>query len=289
MSQPHPPIPEPQPHPGTDPDAPDTDEPRTQSILLPPSQRQNQQPEESASQPAEPADAPSAEPADTWAAPPVEPPAPEQPLPGQPGPTPPATAQFHQPTDHPPYQPQYEASPTPQATGPIDFMPGFGAEPAPASPVGSSTATAPPPSRGPSTSPGGLAGAPRRSPLAAVQRAGRGGTALIPLGLGVLTLVLLQLGLAPDYGSQSLWDALPTWSAFATVAALLVLVPAVAGVTNRLPARAAWRTGAVGLAALGTWWVLVALPVAASDRGFWLTTAVAAAAAALWLAPGRTE
>jgi hypothetical protein len=45
----------------------------------------------------------------------------------------------------------------------------------------------------------------------------------------------------------------------------------------------------VGLAGLTAAWVLVALPLAASDRGFWLTAAVAAAGAALWLAPGRTE
>ena len=38
MSSPHPPIPEPQPAPGS---AHSDDGPRTQSILLPPSQRQN--------------------------------------------------------------------------------------------------------------------------------------------------------------------------------------------------------------------------------------------------------
>jgi hypothetical protein len=289
MSQPHPPIPEPQPHPEPAPHAPETEEPRTQSILLPPSQRQNQQSEEPAPPPAVGADAPPAGHGDAWDAQPVEPPSPEQPLPGQPGPAPQPTAQFIQPTDHAPYQPQYEAFPPPQGTGPIDFVPGFTAERPPMGPSGHSAPTAPPPSPGPSTTPGGAAGTPRRSPLAAVQHVRRGGTALIPLGLGVLALVLLQLGLALEYGGQSLWDALPTWSAFATVAALLVLVPAVAGMTGRLSARAAWRTGAVGLAALATWWVLVALPLAASDRGFWLTAAVAAAGAALWLAPGRTE
>jgi hypothetical protein len=103
----------------------------------------------------------------------------------------------------------------------------------------------------------------------------------------VLALVLLQVGLVPDHDTRSLWDVVPTWSAFATVATLLVLLPALAGLTGRLPTRTAWQVGAGGLAALAVTWVLVALPLAASDRGFWLTAAVVAAGAALWLAPGR--
>jgi hypothetical protein len=172
-------------------------------------------------------------------------------------------------------------------------VPGFATERPPVSASSGSAATAPPPSPGPRTSPGGQSATPppghRRSPLAAVRHAGRGGTALLSLVLGVLAVVLLQLGLALDYGNQSLWEVVPTWSAFATVAALVVLIPPLAGLTGRLSARPAWRAGAVGVAALAAAWVLVALPLAASDRGFWLTAAVAAAGAALWLAPGRTE
>ncbi|WP_138759884.1 hypothetical protein [Modestobacter altitudinis] len=112
---------------------------------------------------------------------------------------------------------------------------------------------------------------------------------LLSLGLAVLAVLLLELGLALESGSPSLWDVVPTWSAFATVAALVVLVAPLGALTGRVPARTAWRTGAVGTAALAAFWVLVALPLAASDRGFWLTAAVAAAAAALWSAPGRTE
>jgi hypothetical protein len=282
MSQPHPPIPEPQPHPDPAPQsAAEADEPRTQSILLPPSQRQTGQSEEPP-----PADPPVAETAPEWM--PAEPAWPEQPSPGQPLRGQPTTGQFAQPT----YDP---AAPT-RATGPMDFVPGFAAERPPVAPSGSSAA--PRPSPGPSTSPGSpsvspaaapSAGGHRRSPLTALQRTGRGSTALASLGLGVLGLALLELGLALDFGNQSLWDVVPTWSAFATVAALVVLVPAVAALTGRLPGRTAWRAGVVGLAALTTAWVLVALPLAASDRGFWLTAAVAAAGAALWLAPGRTE
>jgi hypothetical protein len=292
MSQSHPPIPEPQPHPEPQ-SAPDADEPRTQSILLPPSQRQTGPSEEPA--PADPpvaesapADPPVAEPRAEWT--PVAEPAPaspEQPLPGQP-----PTGQFAQPGYA---QPTYDQAAPTRATGPLDFVPGFAAERPPAPPTGSS---APPrPSPGPSTTPGTPAVPPpafpsaghRRSPLTALRHTGRGSTAPLSLGLGVLGLVLLELGLVLDFGNQSLWDVVPTWSAFATVAALVVLVPAVAGLTGRLPGRTAWRVGAVGLTALAAAWVLVALPLAASDRGFWLTAAVAAAGAALWLAPGRAE
>jgi hypothetical protein len=302
MSQSHPPIPEPQPHPEPQ-SAPDADEPRTQSILLPPSQRQTGPSEEPApadppvTEPA-PADPPVAEPRAEWTPvtepraewTPVAEPAPaspEQPLPGQP-----PTGQFAQPGYA---QPAYDQAAPTRATGPLDFVPGFAAERPPAPPTGSS---APPrPSPGPSTTPGTPAVPPpafpsaghRRSPLTALRHTGRGSTAPLSLGLGVLGLVLLELGLVLDFGNQSLWDVVPTWSAFATVAALVVLVPAVAGLTGRLPGRTAWRVGAVGLTALAAAWVLVALPLAASDRGFWLTAAVAAAGAALWLAPGRAE
>ena len=249
MSQPHPPIPEPQPQLG----GPD-DDPRTQSILLPPSQRQ---PEE---------------------------PAPGQPFHGRPAPGPGEIppGQFRQPPADPFAQPGYDPA-TSQVTGPVDFVPGLQERP------NGSSAAPPPPAPGRGTSPGAPSAPPRRSPIGAVQRAGRSGPALLSLGLGVIALALLQVGLALDYGNQSLWEVVPTWSAFATVAALLVLAPAVAAMTGRLPARTAWHIGAVGAVGLAVAWVLVGLPLAASDRGFWLTAAVAAAGAALWLAPGRRE
>jgi hypothetical protein len=260
MSQPHPPIPEPQPHPGDGTaGGPPADGPRTQSILLPPSQRQPERPASS----------------------------PGQALPGQPAP-PPSTSQF--------------------TTGRVDFVPGLPERPADL-PGGSSATGARPPSTGPVTTPGpppsptssaasssssssapsARPPAPHRSPLAALRRGPRGGAAVLALGLGVLGLAALELGLSRDFGSQSLWEAVPTWSALATVAALVVLVSSVATSTGRVPARTAWRAGAAGLTALAVFWVLVALPLAASDRGFWLTAALALAAGALWLAPGRTE
>jgi hypothetical protein len=111
---------------------------------------------------------------------------------------------------------------------------------------------------------------------------------LAALGLGVAGLAMLEAGLVLGFGSESLWDVVPTWSAFATVAALVALVPAVARLAGRPSARTAWRIGAVGAAGVAAFWVLIGLPLVASDRGFWLTAATAAAGAAVWLSPGRT-
>ena len=166
----------------------------------------------------------------------------------------------------------------------MGFPPGSVSDSRGARPAGSTALTPPPgsPDAAPTTR--------GRSPLTALRSSGRSnGTALVSVGLALLGVALLQLGLARDHGNRSLWDVVPTWSAFATVAAVLVLAPPVTALTGRLPVPTAWRVGAAGLTALAVAWVLVALPLAASDRGFWLTAAVAASGAALWLAPGRTE
>ncbi|MGY1855707.1 hypothetical protein [Modestobacter sp. SYSU DS0290] len=302
MSQPHPPIPEPQPAAG-----PPDDEPRTQSILLPPSQRQTEQAPaaEPAGEPAvapAPVDGPPTGPAPVWT------PAADQPAPA--------------PADHPPAD-QPAASRAPgvdqaaaaqgaahRPTGPVDFVPGFGARPddddtatTGSSAVGPQTAVGVPPVPGPSTAPrpspgpssadaggersrrGAAAG---RAALGAVQRAGGDRTVVASLALGVLGLLLLELGLALDFGLESVWEVTPTWSAFATLAALVALVPALRRLAgDRLSAPAAWRIGAGGAAGVAAFWVLVALPLVASDRGFLLTAALAAVAGAVWLAPGR--
>lgn len=299
MSQPHPPIPEPQPgpaptgatrypadehpadehpadepgadqheadqpgqhaavpeHPATEPAVTDpAEEPRTRSILLPPSQRQTTEPEQ-------PTDAP-------------QPDAP-QPDAGEHG-------------GHRPYQPSYDPPTGTHRTGPVDVVPGFG--------------PTPPPVPGPATTPGTTPGAPSATPqdgdsssssvrsrLAAVRPTGRPGTEVVALALGVLGIALLELGLTLDFGNQSLWEVVPTWSAFATVAVLVALAPAAAALAGRsTSARTAWRAGAGGLVALVAFWVLVALPLVASDRGFWLTAGLAATGAAVALAPGRPE
>ncbi|MGY1839331.1 MULTISPECIES: hypothetical protein [unclassified Modestobacter] len=273
MSQSHPPIPEPQPA-----AEPPDDAPRTESILLPPSQRQHEQAEQPPAAPG-----PATGPAPAW--------------------TPWAASDAYQQAAAP-------GAPAPsQPTGPVAGVPGVGARPGddqagtgssaagPQTMVGAPAvpgpSTAPRPSPGPSSAdPGGernrRGAAAGRVARGAVQRAGEDRTVLVALGLGVLGLVLLELGLALDFGTESVWEVTPTWSAFATVAALLALVPGLRRLAgDRLGARTAWRVGAGGAVGLAAFWVLVALPLVASDRGFLLTAALAAAAGAVWLAPGR--
>ncbi|MCZ2827334.1 hypothetical protein O2W14_00610 [Modestobacter sp. VKM Ac-2986] len=267
MSQPHPPIPEPQPHtdgstgstaasagdlPGAPPPA---SGPRTQSILVPPSQQQAAAPE-----PFRTAQFPAVR---------DEPPAGDQ-HPGPAADSPAAGLHSPPPVPGPLTAPVAASEPHPQ-TDPVT---------APGHPAGDE----------PTAGPGAAHRAGER--LAGVRRAagGRGSRVLAALGLGALALILLQTGLVLEDGTTSLWAAVPTWSAFATLAALVALVPSVVGLLGRgLPVRTAWQVGAGGVAALGAFWVLVGLPLVVSDRGFWLTAALAAAAAAVWLAPGRTE
>jgi hypothetical protein len=114
---------------------------------------------------------------------------------------------------------------------------------------------------------------------------------LAAVGLAVLSLVLLQLGLVLDLGGESLWDVVPLWSAFATVAVLVGLLALVIASSKGGRARAgqAWTVGAVGLVGLAAFWLLVALPRADSDRGFLLTAALACLGAALWVGAKRDE
>jgi peptidoglycan/LPS O-acetylase OafA/YrhL len=120
-------------------------------------------------------------------------------------------------------------------------------------------------------------------------RAPRNRAALAGLGLVAASVLLLELGLTLGFGGRTLWSTVPLWSAFATVAALLGGL-AFAGRQRkgeRLRNDRAWKLSVVGLAGLAVFWVLVVLPVAATDRGFLLTAALACLGVALWIAPGR--
>jgi hypothetical protein len=110
---------------------------------------------------------------------------------------------------------------------------------------------------------------------------------LAAVGLAVLSLVLLQLGLLRDFGTESLWDVVPLWSAFATVAVLVGLLALVLASSKRARAGQAWPVGAAGLVGLAVFWLLVVLPGADSDRGFLLTAALACLGAALWVGAKR--
>ena len=58
---------------------------------------------------------------------------------------------------------------------------------------------------------------------------------------------------------------------------------------NRSRSGPAWRIAAGGLVGLAVFWLLVVLPVVASDRGFVLTAALAALGGALWIGPRRSD
>jgi hypothetical protein len=220
------------------------------------------------------------------------------PAPGPAGPPPPGWT--------PPGSGQQPGSPPPGSPRPTGQLPAAGPEAVPG--------TAPQPAAGPggtakrlgarlggglrgggspagaSRGAGSLAGGPRGGGRGAGVR--RGGSVdrrtLLGLVLGLVGLVLLELGLLREFGSDSLWSVVPTWSAFATVAALVGLLPLLLRwVPAGLGAGPGWRVGLAGVIGLGVFWVLVALPLVASDRGFLLTAGPALAAAALWLAPGR--
>jgi hypothetical protein len=178
----------------------------------------------------------------------------------------------------------------PQPTGPVDFVPGL-----------PGLGTPPPPPPAAATAAGPAAQAPSWPDSLEADQPARGGTgaraarlpsdrtALIGIGLAVLTLVLLELGLAAEFGTFSLWSAVPLWSAFASVAALVGLLGVGLAVSSGGKSRTgvAWRLGAAGLVGLAVFWLLVVLPVVDSDRGFLLTAALAALGGALWISAER--
>ncbi|SNS77563.1 hypothetical protein SAMN04488107_3738 [Geodermatophilus saharensis] len=173
------------------------------------------------------------------------------------------------------------AAAPPQPTGPLDSF--FGSPPPPpppAAPAEVTTAAAP------------AAEAPSRRTAARTPRAPRtprDRAVLITTGLGVVGLVLLELGLTLRLGGQVLWSDLPLWSAFATLAALTGVVGLAASLLpgGKLRPAVAERLAVGGLAGLAVFWVLIALPRVDSDRGFLLTAALGALAVAVWLAPAR--
>jgi len=184
----------------------------------------------------------------------------------------------------------------PQPTGPVDFVPGLPgtppvpppAAPAPPPPV-PPIATGEPPTNPARVWPDTLADddAPARRKKRRVAGP-RNRSAILGVGLALLSLVLLELGLTLDFRTRSYWSAVPLWSAFATLCAVLGLLVFAAAYPSgsRLRTAAVWRVAAAGLVGLAVFWLLVVLPVVASDRGFLLTAALGALGAALWMGPG---
>ncbi|MGY2127782.1 hypothetical protein [Blastococcus sp. SYSU DS0617] len=212
---------------------------------------------------------------------PVAPPAAPAPqLPPHPGATTPAPVQA-----------------TGQATGPVAFVPGRPGPHPPAPTAERSGASAAEPTSSapgaPAAWPDSLATGPVPMPgnadEAPSERVPADRSSLLALGLVVAALALLELGLSLRFGGESFWSDIPLWSAFATACTALGL----AGSASLLPAGrrpgagTAWRIAAGGLVGLAAFWVLVVLPVVASDRGFLLTAALACLGAALWTGPAR--
>jgi hypothetical protein len=142
-------------------------------------------------------------------------------------------------------------------TGPVDFVPGLpgaGAPPAPAK--------------------------QRRTPVP------RDRTALAAVGLAAVAVVLLQLGLVD--GDPDLWQDVTLWSVFATAATVLGLIAlAVRAIAGRPSASTTTRMVAGAVLGLAVFWLLVVLPMVASDPGFLVTAALLALGGALWLGPAK--
>ena len=159
----------------------------------------------------------------------------------------------------------------PQSTGPLDGF--FG----------------PPPQAAPAAATAVVPEMPAKQRRVRAPRTPRERAVLLTTGLGVLALVLLELGLALRLGGQVIWSDLPLWSAFATLAALVGIAGLAAGLLpgRRVGPAVAEKLALGGLAGLAVFWVLIALPRVDSDRGFLLTAALGALGAAVWLSPSR--
>ncbi len=175
------------------------------------------------------------------------------------------------PTQEIPVAPGPVAGPVPEAP---PTLPGGGAGGAPGRPGSSESHQA---------------SAPARNRIAGRGPAGR--RAAIGLGLAALAVVLLETGLLLRFGAESFWSAVTLWSAFATLSGVLALLAFAAfyPTGNRLRSGAIWRIAAAGLVGLSVFWVLVVLPVVATDRGFVLTAALGCLGAALWIGPRRKD
>ena len=211
-----------------------------------------------------------------------------------------AVGQYGVTTQLPPHPDAAAPAPvdSPVPTGPVDFVPGLPGLGAPPVPPPAATPPPPAPPVQPVTAESATAvwpdtlesddesGRPEKKHR---ERTPRDRATLLGLGLAVLSLVLLELGLALDFGVESYWSAVPLWSAFATLCVVLGVL-AFAGSYpsgSRLLSSAVWRVAAGGLVGLAVFWLLVVLPVVASDRGFLLTAALGALGAALWVGPAR--
>ena len=106
---------------------------------------------------------------------------------------------------------------SPQRTGPVDY-------------VAAASGAAPPTAQAPATAASTAHQAAARSgrPSARPAREPRGRGAATALALVLLSVVLLEVGLVLDFGTEPLWSAVPLWSAFASLCALVAQLSFVA-------------------------------------------------------------
>lgn len=112
----------------------------------------------------------------------------------------------------------------------------------------------------------------------------KGATAVWALGL--LSVILVVLGISLDENGQNAWHTVHAWGGLAIAGAVLTLAP-VAGRSLGLTAQRAFQVAVVGAAALVLYWVLFVLPSVGSNTSLLTTLGVAAGVVAVWLAPGR--
>jgi hypothetical protein len=104
--------------------------------------------------------------------------------------------------------------------------------------------------------------------------------------LAFVPLLAIPIGiLVPERGA-TVWEGAEAWSVFAILCALLQLAPLLAGTFGWSPQQG-WRIGAVGVAGLVLFWVLLVLPAIGRNTSFAITIGTFAAVAALWLTPAR--
>jgi hypothetical protein len=152
-------------------------------------------------------------------------------------------------------------------------------QPPPSQPVtGAPQGFGPPPAAGQWTAP-----QPTEPVPTEVAKANAGSWVL----LAVAALVLLILGLSIPEDDVVGWEV-GIWAAFAVLCCLALFVP-LFGAAFNLTADRAWRFGVAGAVGLFVFWLLIVVPQISRNTSFLVTAAVAAAAGAAWLAPGRPE
>jgi hypothetical protein len=119
---------------------------------------------------------------------------------------------------------------------------------------------------------------PQPSPAAKPQTAG--------WVLGLLSVLLVVLGISLDEDGANAWHTVHAWGGLAIAGAVLTLAT-VAGRSVGLGPQRAFQAAVAGAAALVLYWVLFVLPSVGSNTSLLTTLGVAAGVIAVWVAPGR--